>query len=150
MQGSRGSDRGIRRTLQLYVVAKRPRPGASAGSGGLEEVGGDGGVWNSGTSRGMGPAAPVRGGALRGGAGAEQSIPTICHRALEVPGLCHQPEQDKRTICREYDGRATAENYIKEGCNDAGFGVLSGQNFKANQNYLQMAILAYNSTAGFS
>jgi hypothetical protein len=53
--------------------------------------------------------------------------------------------EDKRTICREYDGRATAENYIKEGCNDAGFGVLSGQNFKANQNYLQMAILAYNS-----
>jgi Transposase DDE domain group 1 len=53
--------------------------------------------------------------------------------------------EDKRTICCEYDGRATAENYIKEGCNDAGFGVLSGQNFKANQNYLQMAILAYNS-----
>ena len=53
--------------------------------------------------------------------------------------------EEKRTICRQYDGRATAENYIKEGCNDAGFGVLSGQNFKANQNYLQMAILAYNS-----
>jgi hypothetical protein len=53
--------------------------------------------------------------------------------------------EDKRTICCQYDGRATAENYIKEGCNDAGFGVLSGQNFKANQNYLQMAILAYNS-----
>lgn len=52
--------------------------------------------------------------------------------------------QDKRTICREYDGRATAENYIKEGCNDAGFAVLSGRCFEANQNYLQMAILAYN------
>jgi hypothetical protein len=54
-------------------------------------------------------------------------------------------DDEKRAICREYEGRATAENYIKEGCNDAGFGVLSGQNFKANQNYLQMAILAYNS-----
>jgi DDE family transposase len=53
--------------------------------------------------------------------------------------------EEKRALCRQYDGRATAENYIKEGCNDAGFGVLSGQNFKANQNYLQMAILAYNS-----
>jgi Transposase DDE domain group 1 len=52
--------------------------------------------------------------------------------------------EDKRTICREYDGRATAENYIKEGCNDAGFAVLSGRCFEANQNYLQMAILAYN------
>jgi hypothetical protein len=31
--------------------------------------------------------------------------------------------EDKRTICRQYDGRATAENYIKEGCNDAGFGA---------------------------
>ena len=53
-------------------------------------------------------------------------------------------KEDKRTICREYDGRATAENYIKEGCNDAGFAVLSGRCFEANQNYLQMAILAYN------
>lgn len=54
-------------------------------------------------------------------------------------------KEDKRTLCREYDGRATAENYIKEGCNDAGFAVLSGRCFEANQNYLQMAILAYNS-----
>lgn len=54
-------------------------------------------------------------------------------------------KDDKRAICREYDGRATAENYIKEGCNDAGFAVLSGRCFEANQNYLQMAILAYNS-----
>lgn len=54
-------------------------------------------------------------------------------------------KEDKRAICREYDGRATAENYIKEGCNDAGFAVLSGRCFEANQNYLQMAILAYNS-----
>ena len=53
--------------------------------------------------------------------------------------------EEKRAICREYDGRASAENYIKEGCNDAGFAVLSGHRFKANQNYLQMAILAYNS-----
>ncbi len=53
-------------------------------------------------------------------------------------------KEDKRTLCREYDGRATAENYIKEGCNDAGFAVLSGRRFEANQNYLQMAILAYN------
>ncbi len=53
--------------------------------------------------------------------------------------------ENKRAICREYDGRATAENYIKEGCNDAGFAVLSGRCFEANQNYLQMAILAYNS-----
>ena len=53
-------------------------------------------------------------------------------------------KQDKRVICEEYDGRATAENYIKEGCNDAGFAVLSGRCFEANQNYLQMAILAYN------
>jgi hypothetical protein len=53
-------------------------------------------------------------------------------------------EEDKRAICREYDGRATAENYIKEACNDAGFAVLSGNRFEANQNYLQMAILAYN------
>jgi Transposase DDE domain group 1 len=54
-------------------------------------------------------------------------------------------KEDKRAICQEYDGRATAENYIKEGCNDAGFAVLSGRCFEANQNYLQMAILAYNS-----
>ena len=53
--------------------------------------------------------------------------------------------EEKRAICCDYDGRATAENYIKEGCNDAGFAVLSGHQFKANQNYLQMAILAYNS-----
>lgn len=53
--------------------------------------------------------------------------------------------ENKRAICREYDGRATAENYIKEACNDAGFAVLSGRCFEANQNYLQMAILAYNS-----
>jgi len=53
--------------------------------------------------------------------------------------------EEKRALCREYDGRATAENYIKEGCNDAGFAVLSGRCFEANQNYLQMAILAYNS-----
>lgn len=52
--------------------------------------------------------------------------------------------ENKRAICREYDGRATAENYIKEGCNDAGFAVLSGRCFEANQNYLQLAILAYN------
>ena len=51
---------------------------------------------------------------------------------------------EKRAIYQQYDGRATAENYIKEGCNDAGFAVLSGHCFKANQNYLQMAILAYN------
>ena len=54
-------------------------------------------------------------------------------------------QEEKRAICREYDGRATAENYIKEGCNDAGFAVLSGGRFEANQNYLQMAILGYNS-----
>jgi len=54
-------------------------------------------------------------------------------------------KEDKRAICRAYDGRATAENYIKEGCNDAGFAFLSGRCFEANQNYLQMAILAYNS-----
>jgi hypothetical protein len=54
-------------------------------------------------------------------------------------------DDEKRAICCEYDGRATTENYIKEGCNDAGFAVLSGYQFKANQNYLQMAILAYNS-----
>jgi len=53
-------------------------------------------------------------------------------------------KEDKRTVCQGYDGRATAENYIKEGCNDAGFAVLSGRCFEANQNYLQMAILAYN------
>jgi Transposase DDE domain group 1 len=54
-------------------------------------------------------------------------------------------QDEKRAICQQYDGRATAENYIKEGCNDAGFAVLAGHCFKANQNYLQMAILAYNS-----
>jgi len=53
-------------------------------------------------------------------------------------------KEDKRAICREYDGRATAENYIKEGCNEAGFAVLSGRCFEANQNYLPRAILAYN------
>ena len=50
-------------------------------------------------------------------------------------------KEDKRAICREYEGRATAENYIKEGCNDAGFAVLSGRCFEANQNYLQGGIL---------
>jgi hypothetical protein len=40
----------------------------------------------------MGPPAPVRGGALPVGTGAQRSIPTLRHRAVEIPGLCHQPE----------------------------------------------------------
>jgi hypothetical protein len=43
-----------------------------------------------------------------------------------------------------YDGRAGAENLIKEAKNDAGIGSVPSKMFTANQNFFQLVMIAYN------